>query len=199
MTSAADRERVRRDMRTRRRALSDEERQRAARQLARVASRCRLLSPGRRIAVYLPYGGEADPSALVAVARRRGCLLYLPVITDYRSHRMSFHLYDQQGALRENRYGILEPAARDALPTVRLDLVFAPLVAFDDRGFRLGSGAGFYDRALHRLRAGRRWRRPRLIGLGYEFQRVTTLDSAQWDVPLDGVLTEKNFYRTLRP
>jgi 5-formyltetrahydrofolate cyclo-ligase len=59
----------------------------------------------------------------------------------------------------------------------------------------LGSGAGFYDRALHHLHAGRRWRRPKLIALAYEFQRMEHLPSQSWDVPVDAILTEKQLYR----
>ena len=55
-------------------------------------------------------------------------------------------------------------------------------------------GAGFYDRCLQHLRAGRRWRRPKLIGLCYELQRVAQLDARAWDVPLDALLTEKDLY-----
>jgi 5-formyltetrahydrofolate cyclo-ligase len=78
----------------------------------------------------------------------------------------------------------------------RLDLVFAPLIAFDERGARLGTGAGFYDRALRRLRAGRRWRRPRIVGVAYSFQRTSGLEPAPWDVPLDAVLTEQGYLKT---
>jgi 5-formyltetrahydrofolate cyclo-ligase len=44
------------------------------------------------------------------------------------------------------------------------------------------------------LRAGRRWRRPKLIGLGYEFQRVERLAAGVWDVPLDALITEQGLY-----
>ena len=89
--------------------------------------------------------------------------------------------YARDAPLRPNRYGIAEPdARRRARIAVRhLDLVLVPLVAVDPRGTRLGTGAGFYDRCLHHLRAGRRWRRPKLIGLGYEFQRVDRLAAAR--------------------
>ena len=85
-------------------------------------------------------------------------------------------------------------AAPRASRARRLDLVLVPLVAIDPRGTRLGTGAGFYDRCLQHLRAGRRWRRPKLIGLGYEFQRVAALAAAPWDVPLDALITEKDLY-----
>ena len=130
------------------------------------------------------------------LARRNRCELYLPAIVDYRRRRMKFRRYASDMRLRPNRYGIGEPE-RGASPHIavrHLDLVLIPLVAVDPHGTRLGTGAGFYDRCLQHLRAGRSWRRPKLIGLGYEFQRVAELEARTWDVPLDALLTEKGLY-----
>jgi 5-formyltetrahydrofolate cyclo-ligase len=197
MKALADRERLRREMRARRRTLTDEDLRRTARQLARVADRSLLLRPGLHIAFYLRHGAEADPVRLMELAHKRRCVLYLPVITSYRSNRMVFQQYEPGEPLRLNRYGIQEPGLTGARVAVRrLDLVFTPLLAFDLAGGRLGSGAGFYDRCLGRLRANRLWRRPHLIGVGFEFQRVDELCPATWDVPLDAVLTEQTLYRT---
>jgi len=114
---------------------------------------------------------------------------------------MRFVHYRADSVMRINRYGIAEPDPRQAeiIPVRQLDLVLLPLIAFDARGWRLGSGAGFYDRSLQHLREGRRWRKPKLIGVGYECQRVPRLQCGHWDVPLDGMLTECGLQRALRP
>lgn len=191
------RRRLRREMRVRRSSLPESERAAASRQFARHSAL--LLRPGRRIALYLPQGGEADPSGIIRRARQRSCTLYLPVVTDYRRHHMRFVRFDAEARLRLNRHRILEPHPVDApaIPVRLLDLIVLPLVAFDERGWRLGSGAGFYDRHLRHLRPDRRWRRPKLIGLAYEFQCVPTIEPSPWDVPLDAVLTQRGL-RTLR-
>lgn len=95
-----------------------------------------------------------------------------------------------------NRYGILEPApsGRNLVHVTQLDLIIAPLVAVDRRGWRLGSGAGYYDRCLHPRLRSPRWRHPLFVGLAYEFQRVERLEPAVWDVPLDALLTEQRLY-----
>jgi 5-formyltetrahydrofolate cyclo-ligase len=193
---SSDRSRLRAELRARRRALPLHERASASRQFARILQRSQQLRPGRRIAVYVAHDCEADPSAIVRLARRNRCELYLPAIADYRRRRMEFRRYSLDTRLRPNRYGIDEPE-RGASPRIavrRLDLVLVPLVAVDPRGTRMGTGAGFYDRCLQHLRAGRTWRRPKLIGLGYEFQRVTVLAARTWDVPLDALVTEKGLY-----
>lgn len=192
-----DRQQLRRHMRRQRRLLSSAARAEAHRQFVRIIDNARLLRPGRRVAMYFAHGHEADLRPVMDVARRRGCLLYLPAITDFRHSRMRFVRYRIDSVMRVNRYGIAEPETRPAeiIPVRQLDLVLLPLVAFDERGWRLGSGAGFYDRSLHHLREGRRWRRPKLIGVAYECQRVAHLQPDRWDVPLDGIVTERGLQR----
>ena len=202
--TVVERQQLRRELRQRRRSLSPAQRTAAHRQFARILLgshwASRLLQAGRRVAVYFAYGHEAGLEHVIALARQRRCVLYLPVITDFRRSRMRFVRYDVDSTMRINRYGIAEPDARHAevVPSRQLDLVLLPLVGFDAHGSRLGSGAGFYDRSLHHLREGRRWRRPKLIGVGYECQRVARLQPNRWDVPLDGILTERGLQRVRR-
>ena len=203
-SSSLERQRLRRELRQRRRSLSPSQRANAHRQFARLLLHShwtsQLLKPGSRVAIYFAYGHEADLEHVIALARRRRCTLYLPVITDFRRARMRFVRYEADSAMRVNRYGIAEPETRHAeiIPPRHLDVVLLPLVGFDAHGWRLGSGAGFYDRSLHHLREGRRWRRPRLIGVAYECQRVPRLQPDRWDVPLDGILTEYGLQRLRR-
>ncbi len=70
-----------------------------------------------------------------------------------------------------------------------LDLVFLPLVAFDRVGHRVGMGGGYYDRTFAFVQ--QMHHKPILIGLAYEMQQVDGLPFCTWDIPLDGVLTEK--------
>ena len=98
---------------------------------------------------------------------------------------------------RPNRYGIAEPSRTDGALTARwMDVVILPLVAFDASGTRLGSGAGYYDRALEYLALRKTWRRPRLIGFAYDFQCVPALERKRWDVPLPLIVTDAHVYRT---
>lgn len=195
-----DRNELRRQMRAQRRALTQSQRAAVGVGIAKVVSRLRLLRPGRRIGAYLAHAGEADLTATLALAQRRRCRIYLPAITHRRNGRMEFVRFDPHSPLRRNLFGIAEPDARRAhrIAALKLDLILVPLVAVDPWGARLGSGAGFYDRRLHRLQADRCWRRPRLIGIAYEFQRVTRLPPQPWDVPLDAVVTDRGCYPALR-
>jgi 5-formyltetrahydrofolate cyclo-ligase len=131
---------------------------------------------------------ELDAAPLIDVARSRGCIVYLPRI-DRRTRTIRFTEAD--AASRANHLGIEEPQGSRCIGARWLDIVFLPLVGFDERGMRLGMGGGYYDRtfAFRNLRAA--WRGPRLIGIAYEFQRVPTIERAWHDVMLDAVVTEE--------
>jgi 5-formyltetrahydrofolate cyclo-ligase len=182
-------------MRKARRALSERERIRLARAMTRRLASLGLLRSGQRIALFVAAGGEMPIDPLLQLAARRGCRLYLPRITSYRASRMTFA--PLRPPMRTNRYGIPEPAAlRGSLSARWLDLIILPLVAFDATGTRLGSGTGYYDRALSYRSLRKSWRRPRLVGIAYDFQRVDTLERKPWDIPLGLIVTERTIYRT---
>ena len=75
-----------------------------------------------------------------------------------------------------------------------LDLILMPLVSFDDNGNRLGMGGGFYDRSLEFLRHRTRWHKPQVFGIAYDFQRINGLTPDPWDIPLQGVITDRAVY-----
>lgn len=180
---------LRREIRRLRRNLGDAQRVALADALARQLMGCVHLRRSERIGCYLSQDGEMDLAPLMKRLRDLSKQLYLPVL---RGPRLWFLPLEPQTRLVENRFGILEPdaPARTRCPPQALDLVLAPLVAFDDRGRRLGMGGGFYDRTFAYLLNRQYWRRPRLIGIAYDLQRVPTLKARRWDVPLDAVATE---------
>jgi len=186
---------LRRRMRTARRALPVAERERAARLASRRLSALGLLRSGDRIAVYLQVGGEMPTESLLRIAEARGCKVFVPRVASTRSFRMTF--VPLRPPYRKNRYGISEPLRTAGAAGARwMDVVIVPLTAFDAAGTRLGSGAGYYDRALAHLALREAWRRPRVVGFAYDFQRVEALERRHWDIPMDLVVTDKCIYRT---
>ena len=189
------RDELRRHMRGLRADLPAPTRHAAAEAAAAILTALPLYRAARRIAVYVAVDGELDPEPLVRQARAAGKEVYLPVLPPSNNRPLVFLPYAADTVLRPNRYRIPEPAptADASLAPVELDLVLAPLVAFDARGERLGMGGGFYDRSFAFLKEART-PRPVLIGYAYECQRVDALDKAEWDVPLKGVVTEQQFH-----
>lgn len=186
----------RRRLRQQRRRLSDAQRSACAHALAAELAGHRLFLNSRKIAAYLPVDGEVETSPLIRLAWDMGKEVYLPVLAPAQANRLWFSRFDPDTTLVGNRFGIPEPerAHRQRIAVTALDLVLAPLVGFDTQGHRLGMGGGFYDRTFAFLRHRRHWKKPRLVGLAYEFQRLEALPGEPWDVPLSGVATEAALY-----
>jgi 5-formyltetrahydrofolate cyclo-ligase len=187
----------RRRLREARRALSRRQQRNHAEAIVKRLRGMREFRSAPLVAAYIAADGEPDLSALWSDHpddRRRWCL---PVLHPLGHRRLWFVRREPADAMVANRFGIPEPVARRGRiqPLHSLNLILLPLVGFDLQCNRVGMGAGFYDRTLAPLRRRSRWRRPRLIGVAHECQRVECIEPRPWDVPLDAVVTEAGVYR----
>ncbi|MBJ2245631.1 5-formyltetrahydrofolate cyclo-ligase [Pseudomonas haemolytica] len=192
---------LRRMLRKARRALTPSEQRQAALGVYRQLAQHPLFRRAKHISLYLPTDGELDPRLLLRAAQRRGKATYLPVLSAWPRTKMVFQRVRPGDKLLPNRFRILEPRvnAQRQRQVWALDLVLLPLVGFDDAGGRLGMGGGFYDRSLAYLARRRSWRKPTLLGLAHECQKVERLAQASWDVPLAGTVTDKQWYVAQTP
>lgn len=185
----AERARLRRTMRQRRRAITGRLRRVLARRWAAQANP--LLRRRGRIALYMASPEEMDVGVFLARARQRKRHVYLPVVRR-GGHALVFRRLGREWVL--NRYGIREPGYGEPRCEARfLSVVVVPLLAFDAQGHRLGMGGGYYDRTMAHRRWRHAWRRPVLIGAAYACQEVAHLQTMAWDVPLDAVITEQGW------
>lgn len=194
----ATRAQIRRRIRLQRGALTPAERRARAERIAGRIASLGVFSRSTDIAIYLPNDGEVDLRPLLEHTLADTKRWYVPVLGLRYENRLWFMPYSCTTRTKPNRFGIPEPATRRRDRARRpwsLDMVLAPLVAFDAAGNRLGMGGGFYDRSLAFLHARRHWCKPRVVGVAYEFQRVDTLPAASWDVPLDAIVTDRDVYR----
>ncbi|HMM46806.1 MAG TPA: 5-formyltetrahydrofolate cyclo-ligase [Thiobacillaceae bacterium] len=189
-----DKQTLRRQLKAARNALTPAERRIAARASLWQARRHGLLLRARRVGFYLPQGGEFDARPLLDHALAMGLACFLPVLPR-RGRVMHFGGVHRDTRMKPNRYGIPEPIDDRPLSARQLDLLLMPLVGVDAHGYRLGMGGGYYDATLAFLRHRRLWRKPRLVGVAYECQRVDALPHDPWDMPLDALLTERGLYR----
>ncbi|HKJ88180.1 MAG TPA: 5-formyltetrahydrofolate cyclo-ligase [Gammaproteobacteria bacterium] len=195
-SSATLKRRIRVEVRRARGALSPREVQRKSQAMARFVARTGVFHRAERVAFYIAANGEMDPRYLVDRARQLGKRCYLPVIDTMLGGRLAFAPYEPHTPMLPNQFGIPEPDVPRAfwVPPRRLDVIFAPLVAFTPEGTRLGMGGGFYDRTLAHRRHSTLWRRPKVFGLAMELQQREWLPVEPWDVAIDGVATEAGFY-----
>jgi 5-formyltetrahydrofolate cyclo-ligase len=188
---------LRRWLRAQRRSLSGSQQRNHAQALRRRLGRHPAFLGARRVGIYWPADGEIDPRPLLDLARARRKRWHLPVLCPHPHPRLWFLTFRPDEPMRPNRFGIPEPTRRNRRLRVALtlDLLLVPLVGFDAECHRLGMGGGYYDRTLSYLSHRDHWRRPRLIGLAHECQRVAALPVRPWDIPLDFVVTEREVYR----
>jgi 5-formyltetrahydrofolate cyclo-ligase len=181
---------LRRQFRQRRRQFDATARAKADRKILRRIVALPAFRAAHRLGVYFAFDGEPSLASLMSVAEKYGKALYAPVITG-----ATMHFARIRGPLSASRFGIPEPLQQSPFDVRQLDLVLTPLVAFDDQGTRIGVGRGYYDRAFAFLLPRMVWRRPRLLGIAYEFQHVPHLERSAWDVPLWGAVTENQTLR----
>jgi 5-formyltetrahydrofolate cyclo-ligase len=110
-------------------------------------------------------------------------------VTDFTSGMMQAVITDIDTAFIPKELNIHEPASGDILATHKIDMIFVPLLAFDQKGFRVGYGKGFYDKYLAGCRAG-------CIKAGFSyFDPLSSVDDRnEFDVPLDLCITPRNVY-----
>jgi 5-formyltetrahydrofolate cyclo-ligase len=193
--NSTSKKKLRGQLRAARSALSPAYRNRAARQVIRLALRGGLLLKGRRWGFYLPLYEEFDALPLLNQALHMHKSCYLPVTANRPARPLRFARLDGRHDLTHNRYGIIEPHGRRLLNVRWLEVLMVPLVGFDSHGHRLGMGGGYYDATLSYLRNRKIWQRPYLIGLAFECQRAAMIPAEPWDIRLNAVLTENGLTR----
>jgi len=186
---------LRAEMRLQRRALNFQQQKTASRKLISNLKTNGLLQRHQHIALYLANDGEISPNDLIPQLHKFKKQVYLPVIHPLKKQQMVFCQITSTTKFQKNSYGIEEPIFKFSrrLPAKYLSLVFMPLVAFDENGNRMGMGGGFYDRSFE-FKLNEKKARPRLIGLAHDFQKQALLPLEPWDIPLHGIMTEKQFY-----
>jgi 5-formyltetrahydrofolate cyclo-ligase len=208
--STTDKIAIRQQIRNRRSALPAYRQRLASFALARrVLFNVPALHRTDRIAFYLAQDGEIDllPLMLHCIRINRRC--YLPVLGDRDEKKLSFAEWSPGLIMAENRYGIPEPAVHShlLLPASDMGLIFMPLVAFDDRGNRLGMGGGYYDYTLaeycntnikHRNRNRHARQCPVLVATAHDIQHVSKLPRESWDIIPDITITPGRIIRPNR-
>lgn len=184
----AERERLRAE----RSAMPEEARTRATAAIQAHLSALITEEPvsGRVIAVYWPIQNEPDLGPWFDTLRGQGAVLALPVPVS-PPQPMTFRRWDA-GARLVRGFGKIPVPPEDA-PEVTPGVVLAPVIGWDDAGFRLGYGAGYFDRTLASLTDP-----PLAIGLGYQSARLPTIVPQRHDVPMHVVVTECGI-QTRRP
>ena len=176
---------LRRAARSRRSALAPQTRICWSRSIqATVLDRPQYLA-ATSVALYRPVDNEVETREIMDHAFRHQKKVFFPKLSG--SEFPIFVRVFSDGDFIAGRYGIPEPAGEVRLTDANCEslAVMIPGLVFDGRGYRLGRGGGWYDRALQGL-----GHRAVCLGLAYEFQVVDRLPEQAWDQKVQFVITE---------
>jgi 5-formyltetrahydrofolate cyclo-ligase len=185
------RRRVKREIRTRMAALRNTMPASAcAQRSARIVDRLIDLEPlasARTVASFWPieHNHEVDLRALDVRLRERGVRVAYPLVEE-KTAELSFRFVADVDAMQEHPLGYREPSLREpeALPG-DIDVIVVPALAIDPRGYRIGYGAGHYDRALPRFAP------PAVtVSVAYDFQLVAEAPETEGDVATLWIVTD---------
>lgn len=186
--------RAKKAMRTRvlarRSKLSLEYRKNGSASLLRAAAALPEFPARAALAGFMPIRDEIDPTLLMERYHERGHPIGLPIVVAPRNP-LIFRQWQPGDALEKGAFDVPVPMEQAERVVPRILLV--PLAAFDREGYRLGYGAGFYDRTLTELRA-----RDEVIAIGVAFdeQEVDAVPRDEYDQQLDWMLTPSGAFRT---
>lgn len=135
-----------------------------------------------RVHTYIPItaNNELDTWPLIHYLRA-----HHPDIEIYLPKLDGFAKFDPDTDIDENRLGIPEPEGEKLKGHTGFDLIIVPIIGFDRRGYRLGYGAGYYDRFLaeHRCK--------NIVGLAYAVSEIDAIPDEPHDKKMHTVITDK--------
>lgn len=182
--SLAARQRLRDEMKQRRRELPAPQRRLIGQRIAQRLWQLGPVQAARSLMAFAPMGDEIDLEPFMEQWTADGRQLYLPRINAAKQlEAVAFHSWEQCAA---SKFGVREPVGPAVDPRA-LPVIIVPGLAFDPQGYRIGYGRAYYDRFLAPL--------PPTIfkcGIGYEFQIVPQTWPQPHDARLDWILTEQS-------
>lgn len=148
-----------------------------------------LYKKASNIMSYVSFNNEVNTHRFIVKAIEDGKKISVPYI-DNKNKIMLPCLIDDIDELVPGYFGILSPDPNKLkiIDAKSIDLVIVPGACFDINGYRIGYGGGYYDKFLPLLR-----KDASSIGLAFSFQVIDKVPYEKYDIPVDFIVTEKNF------
>ncbi|SFB84392.1 5-formyltetrahydrofolate cyclo-ligase [Flexibacter flexilis DSM 6793] len=140
-------------------------------------------NPVSSLHIFLPIRkhNEIDTFLIWEQLRQRfPAMRFAASVSDFQTFAMRNYWLENNTNLVENAWGIPEPVGATLAHDADFEAVLVPLLAFDEKGFRVGYGKGFYDRFLAKCRPD-----VRKIGLSLTPPVPAIADAAEHDIKLD--------------
>ena len=140
------------------------------------------ITKNKIIGGYYPVNFEIDILEILQLLEKKiGAQISLPVIK--KDNEMDFYSWSTKSLLKLNKFGIPEP---EKIKKVFPDIIFVPIVAFDNRLYRIGYGGGYYDRYIQKLSNKKKLFK---IGIAHSCQKINKVPINKYDKKLDIIIT----------
>jgi 5-formyltetrahydrofolate cyclo-ligase len=162
----------------------------ASQKITRKITANEIFIHSQNIACYIPIENEINVWPIIKIIWQQGKNCYLPAFNPKTKNHLQFVRFFEHDKLEIKEYKILEPKIFPATKIIapqNLDLVIVPLLGFNNNHFRLGRGAGCYDRTFVFKRQNLKIK-PYLLGVGYKWQRIE-FEPNTWDVAMNEIAT----------
>jgi 5-formyltetrahydrofolate cyclo-ligase len=169
----------------RRAALGREQRHQWNEQITELLWHGFPVTAGMVVGFCWPFKGEFDPRFVIRRWREQGVTAALPEVVA-KGQPLQFRKWWPGAPMTPGVYDIPVPAGTDILLP---DVAIVPMNGFDESGYRLGYGGGYFDRTLAAFE-----RRTLAIGVSFEMLRLPTIFPQSHDIPMDFVVTEAAVY-----
>ena len=138
------------------------------------------------ICSFVSFRSEVDTHDFIEESLRRGKRVLVPVV-DKATNTLVLCEIRSFLELKEGYMGILEPEVKEEniVGPEAIDLCIVPGAVFDDFGYRIGYGGGYYDRLLPELRSD-----AKTVGICYDIQRTEKLAPDEYDQKVQTIVTE---------
>ena len=174
-----DKKALRAEIRAKKRAMTEEQIEVASRRLGILFADCEQYRQAKTIYGYLPYNQEVRTVPILERALADGKRVAVPKVY---GDRMKFIYMTDLNRVEKGYANIPEPVDDEPVAEDPTALVLMPGLAFDREGHRIGYGGGFYDKLL-----AEEPEQP-TGAVCYEFQMLETLETEEFDIPVDLVL-----------
>ena len=178
---------LRKEVLQNRKLLSQEEQLTKSENIFQSLKALSLYKNAESVFLYIDFRSEVRTNPIMKDLLGRGKMAVVPMSISGTRDMILSEVLDPENELSRSSYGILEPKPeyiREIDPN-SIDLVIVPGVAFDPRGYRIGYGGGYYDMFFSKLK------KPiPSIALAYELQIIESVPEADYDYPVDYIITE---------
>lgn len=175
---------LRKRMKAVRKAMPHETRLAKSRLICENLTKMDAWKNARIVAMYLAMHEEVHLTFAMDVATAEKKIIALPRVDD-ATNTLTLHVWNKGDAMESSAFGVTEPLP--SAPRVagdEVDLVIVPALAIDERGHRIGYGAGYYDGLLPSLMRAVR------VGVAFDFQLIAEAPNQANDVPLKYIVSE---------